>query len=128
MFKFLQKWALVLITKTVSLQIATSTFRYNSFDMYKYADFYCQQDVNILRRAFDKFASDFQKEFNINPFNYVSISALANEVFNQKVYYPSVNMCKVGGQVREFMSQAIHSGRCMCAYNKKWDIFVIMML
>ena len=67
----------------------------NEFDMYKYAEFYCKQDVNILRRAFNMFAADFQKEFNINPFNYVSISALANEVFNQKVYYPSGNMCKL---------------------------------
>ena len=58
------------------------------FDMYKYAEFYCKQDVNILRRAFNKFANDFKKEFNINPFDYVSISALANEVFNQRVYYP----------------------------------------
>ena len=39
------------------------------FDMYKYAEFYCKQDVNILRRAFNQFARDFKKEFNINPFD-----------------------------------------------------------
>ena len=93
-----------------------------TFDMYKYAEFYCKQDVNILRRAFNRFASDFMKEFNINPFDYISISALANEVFNQRVYYPNGNMFKVGGHVREFMAKAVHGGRCMCAYNKKWNV------
>lgn len=92
------------------------------FDMYKYAEFYCKQDVNILRRAFNQFANDFNKEFNINPFDYVSISSLANEVFNQRVYYPNKNMFKVGGHVREFMAKAIYGGRCMCAYNKKWNV------
>ena len=31
-------------------------------------------------------------------------------------------MFKVGGHVREFMAQAVHGGRCMCAYNKKWNV------
>ena len=69
------------------------------FDMYKYAEFYCQQDVTILREAFNKFASDFTNEFNINPFDFISISSLANEVFNQNVYYPNGNLYTVGGQL-----------------------------
>ena len=94
----------------------------NHFDMYKYAEFYCQQDVNILRQAFNKFASDFMNEFNVNPFNFISISSLANEVFKQRVYYPNGNLYEVGGHVREFMAQAVYGGRCMTAYNKKWNI------
>ena len=34
--------------------------------MYKYAEFYCEQDVRILREAFEKLCSGFMKEFNIN--------------------------------------------------------------
>ena len=94
----------------------------NHFDMYRYAEFYCQQDVNILREAFNKFASDFINEFNINPFKFISISSLANEVFKQRVYYPNGNLYEVGGHVREFMAQAVYGGRCMTAYNKKWNV------
>ena len=92
------------------------------FYMYKYAEFYCKQDVNILRLAFNQFANDFMKEFNINPFEFVSISSLANEVFKKNVYYPNGNLYEVGGHVREFMAQAVYGGRCMSAYNKKWNV------
>ena len=37
----------------------------NSFDMYKYAEFYCEQDVRILRLSFEKLTEGFMKEFNI---------------------------------------------------------------
>ena len=89
------------------------------FDMYKYCEFYCEQDVNILRLGFNAFREGFLKDFKIDPYNFISISALANEVFNQNVYY-NHNLYKVGGVVRHFMSHAIYGGRCMTAYNKKW--------
>ncbi len=94
----------------------------NTFDMWKYASFYCQQDVNILRLGFNKFRDGFINDFNIDPFNYISISSLANEVFNQRVYYPNRNLYKIGGHVRKFCSHAVYGGRCMTAYNKKWHI------
>ena len=90
------------------------------FDMYRYAEFYCLQDVNILRLAFNRFSDDFDKEFGINPFEYISISSLAHEVFKRKVYYPNGNLYEVSGHVREFMAQAVYGGRCMTAYNQKW--------
>ena len=93
----------------------------DEFDMWKYAIFYCNQDVNILRLGFNKFCEGFKKDFNINPFNFVSISSLANEVFNQKVFY-NHNLFEVGGVVRKFLSGAIYGGRCMTAWNKKWHI------
>ena len=93
-----------------------------NFDMWKYCSFYCNQDVNILRIAFNKFCKGFIRDFKINPFDFASISSLANEVFNQRVYYPNGNLYKVGGHVRKFMSQAIYGGRCMCALNKKWKV------
>ena len=50
------------------------------FDMWKYVSFYCQQDVNILRLGFNTFRDEFIKDFNIDPFDFISISSLANEV------------------------------------------------
>ncbi len=90
------------------------------FDMWVYAEFYWKQDVNILRLGFNEFRNGFIKDFNIDPFNFVSISSLANEVFNQRVYYPNQNLYKFGGHVRKFCSKAVYGGRCMTAYNKKW--------
>ena len=92
------------------------------FDMIKYSEFYCQQDVNVLRLSFNQFCESFSTEFGINPFDFVSISSLANEVFKQRVYYPNGNLYEVGGIVRQFMAKAVQGGRCMCAYNKKWNV------
>ena len=93
----------------------------DEFDMWKYAIFYCNQDVNILRLGFNQFCEGFLKDFQIDPFNFISISSLANEVFNQKVFYDH-NLYEVGGVVRKFLYGAIYGGRCMTAWNKKWHI------
>ena len=55
--------------------------------MWRYASFYCQQDVTILRLGFNEFRKGFISDFNIDPLNFISISSLANEVFNERVYY-----------------------------------------
>ena len=94
----------------------------NKFDMYKYAIFYCEQDVRILRESYNVFRSGFKSDFNIDVFNFISISSLANEVFRQNVYIPNGNLYKLGGHLRHFCSKAVYGGRCMCAYNKKWHI------
>ena len=89
------------------------------FDMWKYCSFYCQQDVNILRIGFNKFREGFMQDFGIDPYRFISISSLANEVFNKRVYY-NHNLYQIGGVVRKFCSHAVYGGRCMTAYNKKW--------
>ena len=89
------------------------------FDMWKYCSFYCTQDVNILRIGFNEFRDGFLKDFQIDPYRFISISSLANEVFNQRVYYGK-DLFKVGGVVRKFCSHAVYGGRCMTAYNRKW--------
>ena len=92
----------------------------NTFDMYKYAEFYCQQDVRILREAFEKLCDGFMKEFQIDVKTILTTPALANKFFSREVYEKNGNLYEVGGHVREFMSKAIYGGRCMTAYNKKW--------
>ena len=62
------------------------------FNMWKYAEFYCQQDVRILRESFNVFRKGFLEDFNIDVINFLSISSLANEVFNSTVYYPNKNL------------------------------------
>lgn len=91
------------------------------FDMMAYAEFYCKQDVNILRLGFNAFRDGFIKDFDLDPYDFLTISSLANEVFNKRVYYNN-DLYQLGGNVRMFVSQAIRGGRCMTAYNKKWHI------
>ena len=92
----------------------------NTFDMYKYAEFYCNQDVRILREAFEKLCKGFMDEFQINVKECLTTPALANKFFSREVYEPNGNLYMVGGHVREFISRAVYGGRCMTAYNKKW--------
>ena len=92
----------------------------NTFDMYKYAEFYCQQDVRILREAFEKLCKGFMDEFKIDVKECLTTPSLANKFFSREVYEPNGNLYYVGGHVREFISRAVYGGRCMCAYNKKW--------
>ena len=39
--------------------------------------------------SFNVFRKGFQEDFNIDILNFLSISSLANEVFNTMVYYPN---------------------------------------
>ena len=91
-----------------------------TFDMYKYAIFYCEQDVRILRLSFEKITDGFMKEFNIDVRKVLTTPSLANQFFTKSVYIPNGNMYSIGGHVREFVARAIKGGRCMTAFNKKW--------
>ena len=93
----------------------------NHFDLWKYCSFYCRQDVNILRLGFNQFREGFILDFGIDPYKFISISSLANEVFNQRVYY-NRDLFQIGGVVRKFCSHAVYGGRCMTAFNKKWHV------
>ena len=92
------------------------------FDMRKYALFYCMQDVSILRKGFNAFRKGWMKDFKFDPFKALTISSLAYQLFNARVFYPNRNLYSVGGVIRLFLSRAIHGGRCMCAFNRKWDV------
>ncbi|KAK8892492.1 hypothetical protein M9Y10_029721 [Tritrichomonas musculus] len=94
------------------------------FNMWKYAWFYYHQDVNILRLGFSEFRKGFKKDFEIDPYNFISISSLANEAFKHRVYYPNGNLYEIGGIVSKFCAQAVYGGRCMTAYNKRWHVIV----
>ena len=91
-----------------------------TFDMYKYAEFYCQQDVRILRESFEKLCEGFKKEFDIDVRTKLTTPSVAYEYFRQKVFIPNGNIYETGGHVRAFMSRAVYGGRCMCAFNRKW--------
>lgn len=90
------------------------------FDMQRYAEFYCKKDVEVLKAGVEMFTESIQKDFGIDAKQYLSISSIADAIFNKEVYSKIPNLYRVGGIVREFLSYAVHGGRVMPAENKKW--------
>lgn len=85
-----------------------------------YAEYYCKQDVNVLKLGIRKFRTTILSDFELDVVNFLSISSLAAGIFFNKVYSKNDDLYLVGGIVREFMSYAIHGGRVMTNSNKKW--------
>ena len=50
----------------------------DKFNMITYATFYCNQDVRILKEGFEKFRTLLLKQFNLDTYNFISISSIAN--------------------------------------------------
>ena len=89
------------------------------FDMRSYAVYYCNQDVKILHDGFEKFREDLLKEFDLDAYDFVSISSIANKLFEKEVYYPNKNLYDLSGKPREYCSRAVYGGRCMVSDNQK---------
>ena len=53
----------------------------DTFDMYKYAEFYCAQDVRVLRLSFEKLCEGFKDEFGIDVKRKLTTPSIADEFF-----------------------------------------------
>ena len=89
------------------------------FDLEKYSTFYCMQDVRILRDGFERFRNDLLSEFDIDAYHFVSISSIANRLFEKEVYWKNGNLYDLAGTPREFISRAVLGGRVMMSENTK---------
>lgn len=93
------------------------------FDMKRYCEFYCNQDVNILSKGFDKFREwCLQFPIYIDVDDIISSASLANKYYTRQVYSKCKNYYKIGGIPRAFIQKAVYGGRCMLKQNKKWHI------
>jgi hypothetical protein len=90
----------------------------NKFNMFKYAEFYCFQDVKILKEGFHKFRKEIKKEYGIDVVKNITLSSVSEDLFKKFIYYPNGNIYKLGGIVQKFCQQSIRGGRCMTALNK----------
>jgi hypothetical protein len=89
------------------------------FDLWKYAEFYCQQDVDVLRQGFQIFRQGLKDDFDVDAIDFISNCSIAYEVLKKKVFYPNGNVYELGGVVQKFCQQSIRGGRCMTAHNEK---------
>lgn len=94
------------------------------FDMYRYCEFYCMQDVRLLRDGFKVFRQSFLKEFGIDVYDVVSAPALAFKVLEQNVLAKNPEIKCYSGKVNDYIRKAIYGGRCMSAFNKAWNLMM----
>jgi hypothetical protein len=90
--------------------------------MRKYAEFYCHQDVNLLKEGFLKFRELSISAFNLDPYNFVTICGLSNKYVEDNVYNTNPELFVLSGTPREFISQCIVGGRNMMKDNMKQKI------
>ena len=89
------------------------------FNMIKYVEFYCNQDVRILQQGFNKFREMCLDELNIDINQVLTAPSLANLYFANNLYSKVDNYYTYGGVVRAFIQKAIYGGRCMMRDNYK---------
>ena len=91
------------------------------FDMRKYCEFYCMQDIRILKQGFEYFRESLLNEFELDAYDFISISSIANRYMELNCYYPNGNLYDLSNKPRDFMSRCIIGGRCMLADNTKCE-------
>jgi DNA polymerase elongation subunit (family B) len=95
----------------------------NTFDMMKYCEFYCSQDVNVLRIGFNAFVEAAKREpINMNLHDYLTLPALANAYLTKHVFVPNRNVYELNGMVQKFIQQTVYGGRCMTASNRRYNV------
>ena len=89
------------------------------FNMKVYATFYNEQDVRILKQGFMKFRELLLNQFNLDAFNFISISSIANRYMELNCYWKNKNLYDLANTPRDFISRCIIGGRCMLSDNTK---------
>lgn len=89
------------------------------FDLIRYAQFYCERDVDVLQRCIDIFHDQVLSSFEIDCHRVISISSIADKYLRKTVYYPFGQMYLYANHIRDFLLDAVHGGRVMCARNER---------
>ncbi|CAL6029092.1 DNA_polymerase [Hexamita inflata] len=109
-----------------SLQKADAMLDEEHFDMFKYCEFYCKQDVIILAKAVYQFRENLKNEYkeqglDIDLFNYLTISSLAIDIQKQLGCFE--DCYEVSGVLRQYLQQFIIGGRTMVCQNQRVKLY-----
>lgn len=95
----------------------------DEFDMKKYVEFYCKQDVRLLQQGFDKFREDtLNGPLEIDVDDFLTSPSLANDYLTKHVYMQADEFYQYSGITREYIQQFVRGGRCMTRDNEKWEV------
>ena len=83
-----------------SLKHSNSLIDDQHFDMQKYSLYYCEQDVVVLSKCVIKFREMLKKEFELELFDFISISSLSIKYQQKMGCFDGCS--KVSGLLRKF--------------------------
>lgn len=89
----------------------------NTIDIIDYSKYYCQMDVLILSKCYNKFRSDVLELLKLDINNYLTISSVADAYFTLQGCYEGVKQISLN--IQEFILKSVYGGRVMTANNKK---------
>ena len=92
------------------------------FDMRKYCEFYLKHDVDVMDEGLKIFQRFLKKELKIDMNDYLTISSLGFDFLKIDCLTKIKNLFELGGHVKDFISKARYGGRCMTAWNLKWNV------
>ena len=89
----------------------------DEYDMIKYSNWYCEQDVRVLRAGYNVFRDSMLEATTLDIDDYPTLSSVADmHMFKSGVYE---GVYEVSGIVQQFISRASIGGRCMCRNNRR---------
>ncbi len=86
----------------------------------RYAKYYCNQDVKVLRDGFVTFRKWCMEYLNVDSLHYLTIASLADQYFIKNGCYDGVS--QITGSILSFVQESVIGGRVMTKDNKKWHI------
>jgi len=90
-------------------------------DLIKYSSIYCEMDVKVLYKGWEKFRELCMKALDMDPDYYLTLPALADCWMTENGGDDGI--WEVSGVVQHYCKQANRGGRTMCAYNKKRQFY-----
>lgn len=89
----------------------------NTIDIIEYSRIYCEMDVLILSKSYNKFRDWVLDGFDLDVNNYLTISSIADAYFTKEGCYEGVNQISLN--VQDFIMQSVYGGRVMTRRNEK---------
>lgn len=90
------------------------------FSHMKYAQFYCERDVNVMRHGYETFREWVLQQLNIDIDDFLTISSISNEYFKKTGCFKDCYY--LDGIARHYIQKTVVGGRCMSSENKKFVI------
>jgi len=89
-------------------------------DIKAYTEYYCNQDVNILKEAYLAFRSQIKEITTLDIITLISLPQLADEFLKLQGVYD--NVFAISGITNDFIRKCTVGGRTMTRRNEKWHI------
>jgi len=103
-----------------SLKKSKSLINDNEFDMKKYAEFYCSQDVNLLSQGMMKFSETIKNLFDVNIYDCLSLSSIVIKILEK--YNVFEDSYEYRGFTQNYLMKNVRGGYVNSKNGQKWLI------